>query len=343
MKYICLKNIFFFFSLLLSADSAFCQSLKIGHVTDLTGKGAFLGTQTVRGAKLAIEEMNQTRPGHVSLVTEDTGGSAHSAVSAAKKLLDIDKVDALLCDTTPICTAIAPITEAKLRPLVYQAPVASIAMKYKSSRRNFLDYEEACAAVVKEWKARGISSVGVLAVNLEFGDLCVEGAKRSGELTEYRYNPGDDLNSAHLMLDRHRVQAVLHVGYENDFLAWAKICAARSFGVLHGFADIMLSKTFRAEIGTTFNGATIMGYKPIEAAFLDSLNQGSSGSPNPQGAAVAYNALLLFRRAFDNCPTKDLECLVQSLRRPKMKLLMSAEADELGIAYPIALSTFENH
>jgi branched-chain amino acid transport system substrate-binding protein len=75
------------------------QAIRVGHVASLTGDTATFGRSADRGMRLAIEELNAAggvlgRP--LELVTEDDRSVTEEARSAAQKLLQRDRVVALL-------------------------------------------------------------------------------------------------------------------------------------------------------------------------------------------------------------------------------------------------------
>lgn len=88
----------------------------IGMYAILTGSGALVGDQQVKGAQVAVEMINkaggvQGRP--VELVLYDDAGTPEGAVKAVTKLIEVDKVDVIAGGTSsPNIIATAPQTEA---------------------------------------------------------------------------------------------------------------------------------------------------------------------------------------------------------------------------------------
>ena len=62
------------------------QTIKIAHVGAMTGPGAAVGTDTNRGAELAVRAHPQVQGFDIQLVTEDTQGTAEQGASVASKL-----------------------------------------------------------------------------------------------------------------------------------------------------------------------------------------------------------------------------------------------------------------
>jgi len=72
--------------------------IKIGLILPLTGASAKLGKEVLDGALLALEEINEAGGilgRKVQLVIEDDEGNPDKCLSAAKKLIEADKVDLL--------------------------------------------------------------------------------------------------------------------------------------------------------------------------------------------------------------------------------------------------------
>lgn len=85
-------------ALSLSLGSAGAQdSIKIGLLATLEGPFTVMGEDAVRGAMLAFEEAGMTAGGKtIVIVTGSSDASPDSAIAAARKLVEQDKVDILL-------------------------------------------------------------------------------------------------------------------------------------------------------------------------------------------------------------------------------------------------------
>ena len=91
------------------------KELTIGVITPLTGQLSNFGEGTKNSVKLAIDEINSKggiNGQKVNLIIEDSPCDTQSAVNAATKLIEIDKVNFII---GPLCSsellAIAPIVE----------------------------------------------------------------------------------------------------------------------------------------------------------------------------------------------------------------------------------------
>lgn len=102
-------------------------TIKIGAIFPITGPLATFGTSCANGAKMAIEEIN-ARGGvlgrKIELIIEDDQYKAEEAANAAKKLIERDKVVALIAELTSSLTlVVAPI--AQQSKIVMLTPTAT--------------------------------------------------------------------------------------------------------------------------------------------------------------------------------------------------------------------------
>ena len=87
--------------------------IKLGVLMPLTGPVAESGNKCLRGAQLAVAEFNQKHPKHtLSLVVEDSKAQPAAGLSAVEKLVNVDKVPAIIGDlTSSVSMSVAPVTE----------------------------------------------------------------------------------------------------------------------------------------------------------------------------------------------------------------------------------------
>ncbi|MDO8486560.1 MAG: ABC transporter substrate-binding protein [Candidatus Staskawiczbacteria bacterium] len=86
------------------------EIIRIGAVLPLSGKNAEWGEWTKRGIELALEEANVSKK--LNVFYEDSGEDVSRAVSAAQKLINIDKVEVLICQLSDVCSAVAPVAQS---------------------------------------------------------------------------------------------------------------------------------------------------------------------------------------------------------------------------------------
>ena len=176
--------------LLGAAQCALGQEVILGHTVPFTGASAAEGAYYIKAAKLAIKQINQAggiKGKKISLVMEDSQSSNPGALAALNKLVEQDKVLAIL---GPIkSTQILAISDAVKS---FRVPMAIGGTNYSLTRKGnpWLfrcrpDDSIAAAGMVKYIKEdMKVSKVGILHDTDAFGtggaDLVEQGCKGTG-------------------------------------------------------------------------------------------------------------------------------------------------------------------
>lgn len=104
------------------------QTIDVGVIASLTGLGAYLGGQEVKGVTLATEEINADGGidgKQVKLIIEDSGTDTARAVSALHKLITINEVSYVIGDTWATTTeALVPV--ANDNRIILISPLANL-------------------------------------------------------------------------------------------------------------------------------------------------------------------------------------------------------------------------
>src|SRR3984893_12952806 len=100
-------------SLLPAAALAQSQTIRLGALVPLTGAGGSYGPPMAKAAKAVVDEVNAVGGIHgrkLDLIVEDDQPSPEAAVRAARKLIDVDKVVAIMGTwASAVTTAVAPL------------------------------------------------------------------------------------------------------------------------------------------------------------------------------------------------------------------------------------------
>jgi branched-chain amino acid transport system substrate-binding protein len=200
------------------------EPYKIGALFAVTGAASFLGEPEKNTAIMLQEQINKAGGinGHpLEIIIEDTKSDETQAVLSAKKLLEKDKVIAIVGPSTtgesmalvPIlnnantpllsCAAGAPITQpAKDRPWIFKTPQYDIS---------------AVEAIYGYMKKHGISKVGIITISTGFGDAgkkaLLEMAPKYGItiVAEEKYGPKDsDMTTQLTKIKAAGAQAVIN-------------------------------------------------------------------------------------------------------------------------------------
>lgn len=162
-----------------AGESDFQQkSFRIGAVLPLTGSLATYGQNARDGAQLAIEQLGAAliddpdlRIKDISLLVEDSQGQPQTAVSALRKLIDLNKVTVVLGEISSSSTlAMAPI--ANSASVVLISPAASAPAVSEAGAFVFRTWPSDTFEVTRMSgyiKDIGKKNLAVLAVNNDYG------------------------------------------------------------------------------------------------------------------------------------------------------------------------------
>jgi branched-chain amino acid transport system substrate-binding protein len=105
-----------------SGGGADASTIKVGEFSSLTGKEATFGTSTHEGVMMAIEEINAAGGvlgKQIELITEDNRSTVGESATIAKKLINSEKVVALLGEVASSRSLeVAPIAQAAHIPQI---------------------------------------------------------------------------------------------------------------------------------------------------------------------------------------------------------------------------------
>jgi len=173
------------------------EPYKIGFLSSVTGKAATLGEPQRNAAVMLQEQINAaggiTGPDGVvhpvQIIIEDTQGSADTAVSLVRKLVDDEGVVALIGSSSSTeCMAMVPLAEEAQVPLIAMAsssaivePVAERHWVFKTAASN----EHTAPLQVEYAKAIGVTKIANLYVNNAYGEdgaIAIRAAAQAGGL-----------------------------------------------------------------------------------------------------------------------------------------------------------------
>ncbi len=172
MKKRCLASIALA-ALVLSACLPTADTIKIGFIGPLTGDAAAYGVDALNGAKLKADEINAAGGidgKQISIVAEDAKCNGADAATAVQKLVNIDKVVAIVGGTCSSETlAAAPIIEAA--KIVVISPLSSnpsITTAGDFLFRNYPSDALKTKAMAVYFRKNNLTKVAVIAENTDF-------------------------------------------------------------------------------------------------------------------------------------------------------------------------------
>jgi branched-chain amino acid transport system substrate-binding protein len=186
----------------LFASGVAAQDIKVGSVLSITGPAAFLGEPEDKTLKMYVDEINAkggVNGKKIQLVIYDDGGDANKARTFATRLVEEDKVAAMVGgSTTGTTMAMLPVFEDAQIPFISLAggtvivePVKKFV--FKTPHSDVL----ACEKIFDDMKKRGWTKAGLIGGTDGYGKSmmasCQKVASKHGVeiVGEETYNPTD--------------------------------------------------------------------------------------------------------------------------------------------------------
>lgn len=120
----------------------------IGAIIPQTEFGAYWGGPVLKGIQLAEKELSKTYNSPFKVIVEDSQGNPSLGVTAAQKLLNVDKVDGLYTEFSGVSSAVSPVAASARKALVYSTFNQKVVEDNPLSFKTFLSYESACSKLI---------------------------------------------------------------------------------------------------------------------------------------------------------------------------------------------------
>ena len=320
----------------LAAGSA-CAQVKVGAVLSVTGPASFLGDPEKRTLELYVDEINAkggVNGQKLQLVVYDDGADANAARTFATRLIEEDKVVAMVGGTTTGATlAMMPLFEEAQIPLISLAGAIQIIEPvrkwvFKTPHTDKM----ACEKIFADLKQRNLTTVALISGTDAFGksmrDQCVAVAPKAGITIahEESYGPRDSDMTPQLtnIKGKAGVQAVINPGFGQGPAIVTR--NYRQLGITlplyqsHGVA----SKQFIDLAGPAADGVRLPAaallvadklpdgdpQKPVVTGYTKTYQQ-KTGQPVSGFGGHAYDGLMIFAEAakragsFDKAKVRD--------------------------------------
>ncbi len=211
---------------LLGAGLQASAQIKIGSVLSVTGPASFLGDPEKKTLEIYVDEINAkggVNGQKLQLIIYDDAGNANNARTFATRLVEEDKIDAMVGGSTTGATlAMIPVFEDAKIPFISLAGAIQIvepvhAWVFKTPHTDKM----ACEKIFADLKTRKLTTVALISGTDAFGksmrDQCVAVAPKAGITiaAEESYGPRDSDMTPQLTNIRNKagVQAVVNPGF----------------------------------------------------------------------------------------------------------------------------------
>ena len=213
-------------AILLAGEHNAAAQIKIGSVLSVTGPASFLGEPEKRTLEIYVDEINAkggVNGQKLALIVYDDGADANNARTFATRLVEEDKVAAMVGGTTTGATlAMIPVFEDAQMPFISLAGAIQIIEPvrkwvFKTPHTDKM----ACEKIFADLKHRNLTTVALISGTDAFGksmrDQCVAVAPKAGITIahEESYGPRDSDMTPQLTNIRNKsgVQAVVNPGF----------------------------------------------------------------------------------------------------------------------------------
>lgn len=298
------------------------SGIKIGLILPLSGNAAYYGIQAQRGAEIAKDNMRQWYPSlNLELIYEDSQYTPKVGVDAYNKLKNIDNVDAVIPQASPVSLAIQPLAN---RDNVLEMAIASTSPKYSTyndlSFRTIPSMGVQTAKIIDFLEQSQYRRLGILAVNDDYGRGGKESFKKLMSnnpalilVYEQDFSGGSaDFRTELSKLKEANPDAVYLVGTAASYvniLEQAKELgiSAKFISVASTESPVLLNARNSAE-GIVYTYYDINPEDNPEARSFIGAYEERYGEPPEGYAAEGYEAVRLTTLAFWKCGRK-LECV----------------------------------
>ncbi len=292
------------------------KEIRIGVITDLTGLAAYWGKQTAVGVELLQDEFSAADM-PVKIIVENHNLDPKLAVTAAQKLLFVDKVDAVYSEFTMTAIAASAIVKNAKKLFMGDCAANSFLERNPYSFKTYIDYTAGCQAVATRWKKKGIKRIGVLKAETEYGELCADGVRKvfpESFIVDYKY--GEAVRTQALLLKKHKVQAVLNASFEGDVLNMLEAFRAIDYMPLLASNFDAYTDNVRKKYSTVIDEFTTFGFKKVSDEFIKKVKtkDPENSLVSIEGAALAYIHIKQFVDALRTCKKDDIECQLRKMQ-----------------------------
>ncbi|MFH1500790.1 MAG: ABC transporter substrate-binding protein [archaeon] len=157
---------------------------RVGAILPMSGTFSYYGERSLVG----IQIVNKNYP-EIRVTVEDDQGDIEKAVTAATKLITIDKVNALVTVRSSTSSAVAEIAQQYHVPLIYSSTINLPAEQNSYAFKNFVNIEKDCEALANGLQGK---KGRLLGYNLDSTQTCINGFENKGfNLHEELFSKGE--------------------------------------------------------------------------------------------------------------------------------------------------------
>jgi len=288
--------------------------IKIGAILPVTGWGSYWGEPAKKGMLFAAEKINDP---NLKLLIEDTQSDNKNAVTAAQKLLDVDKVDVVLVEFTGASNAVSPIVLEKNKVMIYDSFSQEVLNNNPNAFKFYFDPYKEYKRLGEIALSKGTKNIAAVLAQLDFTSKVKQALEdiKGLNITYYEYDfHNTDFRTILTKVKSQKADAIVGLGYEDNFINLVK--QMTEFGInlpiyCGGRFDCLTEKvlssgnipeayTFDIELQPWFKEEILKKYPSMSGVEI-------------MAAATGYDMVLYAYNAVKNCPTRNPDCIKSQL------------------------------
>lgn len=292
------------------------RPISIGLLADLSGPSAVFGTEARIGFEMARQTLEKTGI-KVDVVVEDTASDTSKAISAAQKLLTIDKVDAVFTELSHMASAVSPVVRQNRKLFLYLGGATSILSTNPWAFKSSIDFTAAGSLLGRYLKKEAVQQAAMIYLPIESSELTASGFKETfPEMLDLPVkSPMEELSTPLLRIKRAAAGAVLSSAFEAGFSQLLKDALSLKYEGLLATYSFNLNQAAISRYQALMPRVVLIGLRPLPQSFLSlrtSMAQPSSDVAM-SWAAMAFVHVQQIVRALSACNRQDPDCQVNKL------------------------------
>lgn len=203
------------------------NEVKIGAILPLTGQGAALGKSYQNSMNLGVEYVNSQNTSElIKIIFEDSQANSSKAVSAAQKLIRVDKIDILILANSNVVDAVLPIAIENKIPTLVITSTPNITKKSDLVFRIWLSESEQIDKIAEYITNQNFSRIGILSINNDYGlevNEIIDSIIHSRIVYQNLYSPDlSDFKNDIIKINNMNVDAIYILGNPADYISMIK-------------------------------------------------------------------------------------------------------------------------
>jgi len=297
--------------------------ISIGAVIPQTGFGEYWGEPVLAGIKLAESDLkSKYGESRVSVFVEDGQSAVPASVSAAQKLLNINKVNAIYTEFSGPSNGISPIVKNAGKAFAYSTFNQKVVEDNEYSIKTFINFEEGCEKFVKyvndsSKKILIISSLGNVAPYCEKALLKFFPRENVRVVDGF---VGTDFRTVLLQNKSFAPDYIIPMMYEDGSLALIKQKSELGIkSIIYSYKQDSATEKILKELPTAYTDGSLYFEVEIDENFANKIKaiNPNMTEDDMQGAANSYQSIMILGNALAQCPDGSAECVVSNIASQK--------------------------